>query len=282
MNGFISEKTGKLSPRMKKITVLIPTFNRSAALAVGMTSLCFQTCKDFDIVVSDQSEADIYGGDASLETVIRLLQEKGHGIRLIRNFPRRGMAQQRQFLLDQSQSPFSLFLDDDLVLEPYVIGNMLKVLEEEKCGFVGNAVIGLSYLDDVRPYQQHIEFWEDRVSPETLSPGDLKWERHKLHNAANLYHVQKKFNASPDAPLKYKVAWIGGCVMYDTLKLREAGGFDFWRELPAKHCGEDVLAQLRVARQFGGCGLIPSGVYHQELKTTVPDREINAPEYLRI
>lgn len=267
---------------MKKVTVLIPTFNRSTALAVTMTSLCFQTCKDFDIVVSDQSEGDIYGGDASLETVIRLLQEKGHGIRLIRNFPRRGMAQQRQFLLEQSQSLFSLFLDDDLVLEPYAIGNMLKVLEEEECGFVGNAVIGLSYLDDVRPYQQHIEFWEGRVSPETLSPGDSKWERHKLHNAANLYHVQKKLDVSPDAPLKYKVAWIGGCVMYDTFKLQEAGGFDFWQELPAKHCGEDVLAQLRVARQFGGCGLIPSGVYHQELKTTVPDREINAPEYLRI
>lgn len=268
--------------KMKKVTVLIPTFNRKTALAVTMTSLCFQSCKDFDVVVSDQSDCDTNGGDASIETVIRLLQEKGHEVRLIRNSPRRGMAQQRQFLLDKSRSPFSLFLDDDLILETYAIENMLKILEEEKCGFVGNAVIGLSYLDDVRPHQHHIEFWKDRVSPETIFPGDIKWERHKLHNAANLYHVQTKLDASPDAPLKYKVAWIGGCVMYDSMKLRQAGGFDFWRELPVKHCGEDVLAQLRVARRFGGCGLIPSGVYHQELKTTVPDREVNAPEYLRI
>lgn len=267
---------------MNKVTVLIPTFNRKNALAITLSSLCFQSYKGFDIVISDQSENDIYTGDASLETVIRLLKEKGHEVLAIRNFPPRGMAQQRQFLLEQSRSPCSLFLDDDLILEPYVIENLLTILEEEKCGFVGNAVIGLSYLDNVRPHQQHIEFWDERVLPEVILPGDRKWERHKLHNAANLYHVQKKLNVIPNAPLKYKVAWIGGCVMYDTLKLREAGGFDFWRELPVKHCGEDVLAQLRVARIFGGCGVMPSGVYHQELQTTVPDREVNAPEYLRI
>lgn len=267
---------------MKNVSVLIPTFNRRHALAITLTSLCFQRCTDFDVVISDQSENDLYEGDASLQTVIGLLREQGHSVRMLRNFPPRGMAQQRQFLLELSRSPFSLFLDDDLILEPYVIENMLKVLEKEQCGFVGSAVTGLSYIDDIRPHQQHIEFWDGGVRPEVVCPGDKKWQRHKLHNAANLYHVQKKLNLSPDNPLKYKVAWIGGCVMYDTLKLREAGGFGFWRDLPVKHCGEDVLAQLRVAKMFGGCGLIPSGVYHQELQTTVPDREINAPEYLSI
>ncbi|HEX7026251.1 MAG TPA: glycosyltransferase family A protein [Gammaproteobacteria bacterium] len=265
---------------MRKVSVLIPTYNRHHALAVTLTSLCFQDYTDFDVIVSDQSEKDCH--DASLETVIRLLRNKGHSVRLFRNLPPRGMAQQRQFLLELSQSPFSLFLDDDLILESYVIRNLLKVLEEERCGFVGNAVIGLSYVDNVRPDQQHIEFWNERVRPEAVVPGGGKWDRHKLHNAANLYHVQMKMNVSPEHPLKYKVAWIGGCVMYDTIKLKEAGGFGFWRELPVKHCGEDVLVQLRVARLFGGCGLIPSGAYHQELQTTVPDREINAPEYLSI
>jgi len=65
--------------------------------------------------------------------------------------------------------------------------------------------------------------------------------------------------------------------MYQTAKLRQAGGFTFWRDLPREHCGEDVLAQLRVMERYGGCGLIPSGVYHQELPTTVPDRQVDAP-----
>jgi hypothetical protein len=32
--------------------------------------------------------------------------------------------------------------------------------------------------------------------------------------------------------------------------------------------------------RYGGCGLIPSGVYHQELPTTLADRRVNAPHVL--
>jgi len=155
-------------------------------------------------------------------------------------------------------------------------------LETKNIGFVGCAVIGLSYKNDIRPHQHDIEFWEGGITPETIIPKSSQWERYKLHNAANIYHVEQKFNATPDNPIPYKIAWIGGCVMYETEKLREVGGFSFWKDLPEKHCGEDVLAQLRVMKKYGGCGIIPSGVYHQELETTVPDRKVNAPEFLEI
>lgn len=104
-----------------------------------------------------------------------------------------------------------LFLDDDLILEPYVVGATRAALQEEGCGFVGRAVIGLSYVDDVRSQEQHISFW---------------------------------------------------------------------KELGPRHAGEDVLAQLRVMARYGGCGLLPSGVHHQELPTTVEDRRIDAPRVL--
>jgi GT2 family glycosyltransferase len=192
------------------------------------------------------------------------------------------MAQQRKILLEHSDSPYSLFLDDDLVLDSYVVRNMKQVLQSEKIGFVGCAVIGLSYKDDIRPHQQDIEYWEGDIVPETVIPQSPQWERYSLHNAANPYHVEKKINATPDNPIPYKVAWVGGCVMYDTEKLREVGGFSFWKDLPEQHCGEDVLAQLRVMKKYGGCGILPSGVYHQELETTVPHRKINAPELSEI
>ncbi|PRY12286.1 glycosyl transferase family 2 [Pontibacter ummariensis] len=267
---------------MKKIAVLIPTCNRSGALAVLITSLCFQTEKDFDVIISDQSDQDVLEQNESLLTAIRVLESRGHEVKVLRNMPHKGMAQQRQFLLDQVESPYSLFLDDDLILEDYVIRNMVQTLETEGCGFVANAVIGLSYRDDVRPHQQAIAFWEGKVQPEEVVPQSEAWNRYKLHNAANLLHVQQKYGITADDPRTYKIAWGGGCVLYDTLKLRDIGGFDFWQALPTKHCGEDVLAQLRVMKRYGGCGLLPSGAYHQELKTTVPDRKINAPEYLQI
>lgn len=64
--------------------------------------------------------------------------------------------------------------------------------------------------------------------------------------------------------------------MYDTAKLRNIGGYSFWRELPSEHCGEDVLVQLRLMALYGGCGIIPSGVYHQELPTTIVDHRVGA------
>lgn len=191
-----------------------------------------------------------------------------------------GIAEQRDFLLSKSKSPYTLFLDDDLVLEPFVIKNMAKILREERIGFVGQAGMGLSYLNDSRPAQERIEFWEDHVKPERIRPNTQEWLRYEVHNAANILHIQNRLNVTPDHQVKYKIAWVAGCILYDTVKLSEVGGFSFWKDLPTNHCGEEVLVQIKLMEKYGGCGLLPSGVYHQELQTTIPDRSNNAPEVL--
>jgi len=264
------------------INILIPTYKRVKALAVTLTSLYYQWETGFDVIISDQSGDNRLEEDQTFQTIRRLLEIKGTRVTVLQNLPFKGMAQQRQFLLDQSHSRYSLFLDDDLILDPFVVRNMKNTLDNHAIGFVGCAVVGLSYKNDVRPHQQDIEFWQGQIQPEIIVPKSNEWERYRVHNAANIYHIEQKFNATPDHPVPYKVAWVGGCVMYDTDKLKEVGGFSFWKDLPEKHCGEDVLAQLRVMKKFGGCGIIPSGVYHQELETTVPDRKVNAPEFLQI
>ena len=70
--------------------------------------------------------------------------------------------------------------------------------------------------------------------------------------------------------------------MYDVAKLRESGGFEFWRDVPEEHAGEDVLVQLRVMKRYGGCGLLPSGAYHQEATTTVTNRSFDIPRELAL
>ena len=261
----------------RKVDILIPTFQRPAALAVTLAGLVGQTFRDFGVVVSDQSDWDT-APTGEVAAVVRVLRARGHEVQLHRHLPRRGMAEHRQFLLDQATAPYVLFLDDDVLLEPDVLERMIFALEEEGCGFAGCGLIGLSYAAAVRPHEQHVEFWDGPVKPEDVSPDSREWDRHKLHNAANLLHLQSGMRAEGD--LKYKVAWIGGCVLYDREKLLDGGGFSFWRELPAEHAGEDVLAQLRVMRRYGGFGLLPSRAYHLELPTTIPDRTADAPELL--
>lgn len=259
------------------VDVLIPTFNRPAALAVTLTSLVYQSFQEFRVIISDQSDRMDIADSGEIKAVTNVLKLHGVEVKIHKHLPRRGMAEQRQFLLDLCQAPFALCLDDDVILEPFVIGNLLKLIQKEDCGFVGAAVIGLSYLDDYRPQEQAIELWNGPVKPELVYPGLPAWQRHKLHNAANLYHVQEKLEATPDNPLIYRVAWVGAAVLYKADRLRETGGFKFWENLPPKHCGEDAMAQLRVLARYGGCGMIPSGVYHQELPTTITDRKIDIP-----
>jgi GT2 family glycosyltransferase len=263
---------------MEHVQILIPTYNRPTALIATLTSLCFQTYKNFAVIISDQTEVlDIFENQ-SLRAIIRILNQHGNPVAMYKHLPRRGLAEQRNFLLEKSQSPYVLFLDDDLILESKVITHLMNTIEEQQCGFVGQAPIGLSYKNDIRPPEQAIEFWEGKIQPEVVRQNTLAWQRHKLHNAANMLHAAQTRTITTPKP--YKIAWVGGCVLYDRKKLLEVGGFSFWKNLPTEHCGEDVLAQLHVMEKFGGCAILPSGVYHQELPTTVQDRTINAPEYL--
>lgn len=266
---------------MVKVCVLIPTYKRVAGLAVTLTGLYYQTYKNFEVIISDQNDDDRLR-QASVETAVRMLRSRDIGVQILKHLPRRGMAEQRQFLLEQSEAKYCLFLDDDLVVERWVLKACVKALREEGCGFVGRPVVGLSFVGDRRPEEERIELWTGKVRPEEVLPDSQQWQRYRLHNAANMWHVEKKLGLSWRKQLKYKVAWIGGCVMYDRNKLLQAGGFSFWKELPINHAGEDVLAQLRVMKRFGGCGLLPSGVYHQELPTTIDRREADAPRRLPI
>jgi glycosyltransferase involved in cell wall biosynthesis len=257
------------------LDVLIPTYARPAALAVTLGGMVGQVFGEFRVVVSDQTEVGDVLDSAEVRAVIRTLEMVGRPVVVHKHLPVRGMAEQRQFLLDQATARYALFLDDDVILEPDVVQRLVAALEEEGCGFVGMGLIGPSFVTDVRPAEQAVQFWDGRVVPERVRPGTAQWQRARLHNAANLHHVQQRLCLS--GTHTYRVAWVGGCVLYDTAKLRAAGGFSFWEDLPARHAGEDVLAQLHVMEHFGGCGILPSGAYHMELPTTVVDRATDAP-----
>ncbi len=264
---------------MALIDVLIPTYRRKTGLAVVLTSLLGQTFTGFDVIVSDQTEPEgAYLDSIEIQTLVRALEWHGHRVMLHRHLPRRGMAEQRQFLLEQSRAPYVHYLDDDVLLDPPVIERMLGVLQAEGCGFVGCPATGLGYLQDVRPDQQGIELWDGPVCPEPFTPGSIPWDRHKVNNAANPLHLEQRL--APDGRMvRYKVAWVGGAnVLYDRAKLLRVGGFSFWRRLPPEHAGEEVVVQFLLVRAYGGCGILPSGTYHLGLPTQVADRRRNAVE----
>ena len=261
---------------MALIDVLIPTYRRKTGLAIVLTSLLAQTFTDFDVIISDQTGDDSYLESIEIQTLVQALNWRGHRVVLYHHLPQRGMAEQRNFLVEQSRAAYVHFLDDDVLLDPPVMERMVRVLQAERCGFVGCAATGLSYLDDVRLHQQHIELWTGPVEPEPFEPDSIPWDRHKINNAANPLHLEQRL-VKGGGIVRYKVAWVGGAnVLYDRAKLVDVGGFSWWHRLSPVHAGEEVVVQFLLIRKYGGCGILPSGTYHLGLPTTVDDRRCNA------
>ncbi|WP_024800585.1 glycosyltransferase family 2 protein [Nocardia sp. BMG51109] len=278
-----------------EVEVLIPTRNRPTELATTLAGLAAQDFPDFAVTVSDQSDAVAVGdqsgavavGDQSDATpgyatpastgMIRVLRHHGHEVRAGTHLPPRGIAEHRDHLLRTARGRFVLFLDDDVWLEPDTIARMYRAITEWRCGFVGCAVQGLSYLDDHRPAElAPFETWPGAPEPEYVRPGTPEWRRWTLHNAANPTHLAEQLGPRDGDLVGYKVAWVGGCVLYDREKLMATGGFGFWRQLPRAHSGEDVLAQVRLMARYGGAGILPSGAIHLESPTTLRDRDVEA------
>jgi glycosyltransferase involved in cell wall biosynthesis len=122
-----------------ELDILIPTYRRPASLAITLTSLLSQTFRDFRVFISDQTEGSEIQNVGEVAAIVRILHAHGLPIELHHHIPRRGMAEQRQFLLDQATAPYSLFLDDDLVVEPDLICRLMQAIRDEGCGFVGSA-----------------------------------------------------------------------------------------------------------------------------------------------
>ncbi|MFG2064825.1 glycosyltransferase family 2 protein [Micromonospora sp. NPDC048871] len=262
------------------LDVLIPTKDRPTELAVTLSGLAAQQgVPGFGVVVSDQSDDQPGYAHPAAATMVRALRYRGHPVLLTRRLPRRGLAEHRAFLLAASAARYVLCLDDDVWLEPGTLHRLVTAIEELGCGFVGNAVHGLSYLHDVRPQtHRHYQEWSDRPVPERVGPDTPEWDRAQIHSAANLLHVTEALALPPGGWRAYRISWIGGCVLYDRAKLVDCGGFDFWRRVPPRHQGEDVAAQLAVLARHGGAGVLPSGAYHLESPTTVTDRDVEAWE----
>ncbi|MGE5594990.1 MAG: glycosyltransferase family 2 protein [Hyphomicrobiales bacterium] len=251
---------------MARADILLPTYERPLSLVMTLAGVAAQSLTDLHLVVAEQS-ARTARDEPVVQALLRVIEARGGSFEWHHRAPRHGIAEQRQFLLERAAAPAVLYLDDDVFMEPNVLEELLRTLHEHGCGFVGAFPAGLSFRDDHRPAQEHIEFWDGPVQPEAVEPGSPEWERWQLHRAANLYHVARSL--PPGRPRPYKVAWVASCVLYDRAKLLEVGGFSFWERLPRYHSGEEVVVQNLLMRRYGGCGIVPSGTYHAELPSTV-------------
>src|SRR5918911_27197 len=219
VEGFAADVEASKGGILARVSGLIPTYERAESLVMTLSGVASQTVTDLQVVVSSQGRHKAEDSPVA-QALGRIIEARGGSIEWHHRQPR-GIAEQRHFLLGCAKADPVLFLDDDVFMEPFVVERLLSVLEEERCGFVGAFPVGLTFIDDVRPDQQKIELWEGPVLPEVIEKDGYGWKRSRLHAAANLHHVAEKLGLLPGEFFRYKITWLGACVLYSKEKLLE-------------------------------------------------------------
>ena len=76
------------------------------ALGITLTSLSSQSFSDYSVTISDQSSGDPPWMRKEIQAIVRVLEIHRHEVCLLRHVPRRGMAEQRHFLLGLAKAPY--------------------------------------------------------------------------------------------------------------------------------------------------------------------------------
>ncbi|MDD2553711.1 MAG: glycosyltransferase [Desulfotomaculaceae bacterium] len=99
-----------------KVTIAIPTYNRSTLLRQAVESALGQTYQDIEVLVADNSSTD-NTGDV-------LKQFTDHRVRYFRHSENRGFINNFNFCLEKAEGEYFLLLSDDDILEQDTIRSL--------------------------------------------------------------------------------------------------------------------------------------------------------------
>lgn len=112
---------------MKKISIIIPTFNRADFLDQAINSILSQTSDDFEIIISDNASTD------HTSNVVEKYKTD-HRVHYHKNETNIGMvANWRKAIFEHSQCEwFIIMSDDDYFIDNNYISDALQILEEHQ------------------------------------------------------------------------------------------------------------------------------------------------------
>jgi len=109
---------------MPKVTIAIPTYNRSNFIAESITSAINQTFTDIEILIIDNNSSD------NTKNVVKSFNDKR--IRYIKNDINIGMMNNWNECIKKSRAKYLMILGDDDILLPNFIEESLKVFSKHK------------------------------------------------------------------------------------------------------------------------------------------------------
>lgn len=137
-----------------KVSVIIPTLNRGKEVLECIDSVLVSDYSDLEVVVIDNASAD--GTLEALGKKFSSLQK----VKIIKNEKNLGAAGGRNRGVTYADGDYLLFLDSDNVIDPKMVGVLVKFLDEdEKCGMVGPLMKIKSHPDKLWLRYANINMW---------------------------------------------------------------------------------------------------------------------------
>lgn len=117
---------------MAKVAVLINVKDRPSELGLLLQSLRTQTFQDFDVFILDDCSGTLLNNYHFFNCVVNRLKQETHKVFIKRTEFSEGVSRARQKIVDWVSTfkyEYYLRVDDDVVLEPSYISELLEVIE---------------------------------------------------------------------------------------------------------------------------------------------------------
>jgi glycosyltransferase involved in cell wall biosynthesis len=128
---------------MTKVSVILPTYNRSHTLERSIASIFSQTVRDFELLVIDDGSTD---GTSDL-----MKKYEDPRLHYVKNAENRGASAARNVGLDLAQGDYIAFLDSDDEWFPESLERRLTALEESNLQNLGGVASGFVIVTEGKP-----------------------------------------------------------------------------------------------------------------------------------
>ena len=147
------------------VSVVLPSFNRARLLPITIPT-------DFQEDVSEVILVDDCSSDNTAE-VVKELQTRFPTLRYFRNEVNSKQPYTQNVAISKVQSEYIYFGDDDSVLYPGSIRNLLNVMREKNADIVGGRALALFFPEQIDELDEFLSHYRNRIATEANQIVDL-------------------------------------------------------------------------------------------------------------
>ena len=147
-------------PSLSRVSIGMPVFNGEAHLREAIDSLLKQTCKEFELIISDNASTD------STPEICREYADNDDRITYIRQATNIGVTANFEFVLDLAKNTYFMWAAADDRRDPNFIATLIRILD-------GEADIVCAMTDVLNFRNDSSETWLDTIAQIRLSNSSL-------------------------------------------------------------------------------------------------------------